>query len=87
MTGGLLTASAEYLRSREFIERLTATRLLARQAMAEGRRLDDAELAANLDLDPPIAALLFAFVEAWDISEQAIAHMAVQFAPSQEIRH
>ncbi|MER8492056.1 hypothetical protein NKH53_27985 [Mesorhizobium australicum] len=87
--GGLLATTSEYLRSREFIERLTATRLIARQAMHEGRQMTGAELAIHLDLDAPVAQLLFNFLDAWDISEAAIADIAAQLAaPKQgELRH
>ncbi|MER9573330.1 hypothetical protein NKI77_29775 [Mesorhizobium opportunistum] len=89
MIGGLLASTSEYLRSREFIERLTATRLVARQAMHEGRQLSGSELAAHLDLDEPVAQLLFNFLDAWDISEAAIADLAAHLAPAKqgEVRH
>ncbi|MER8491156.1 hypothetical protein NKH53_23240 [Mesorhizobium australicum] len=89
MSGGLLAASAEYLRSREFIERLTLARMVSRRAVMEGGRgLTDAELAEHLDLDPAIAGILFAFLEAWDLSEAALAEIATHLSPKQgEIRH
>jgi len=89
MTGGLLASTSEYLRSREFIERLTATRILARQAMREGRQLSGSELAVHLDLDEPVAQLLFNFLEAWDLSETALAEISAHLStPKQgEVRH
>ncbi|TPM15525.1 hypothetical protein [Mesorhizobium sp. B2-3-5] len=89
MSGGLLASIADHLRSREFIERLTMARLMARQAMVDGRPIGNDELATLLDLDPPVAQLLFNFIAAWDLSETALAEIATHMsAPRQrDIRH
>ncbi|MER9936502.1 hypothetical protein [Mesorhizobium sp. M0088] len=71
----------DYLRSREFIERLTATRLAARVATSKGKPLPDADLADGLGLPGEIAQMLFIFIEAWDLSEAAIAEIATHVAP------
>ncbi|TPN49353.1 hypothetical protein [Mesorhizobium sp. B1-1-7] len=70
-----------YLRSREFIERLTATRLAARVATVKGKPLTDDDLAQSLGLPSETAQMLFAFIEAWDLSEAAIAEIATHVAP------
>ncbi|TGP24994.1 MULTISPECIES: hypothetical protein [unclassified Mesorhizobium] len=70
-----------YLRSREFIERLTRTRLAARAATARGKSLTDDELAEGLGLPSEMAQMLFAFIEAWDLSEAAISQIAAHVAP------
>ncbi|TIQ46367.1 MAG: hypothetical protein E5X49_02055 [Mesorhizobium sp.] len=78
----------EHMRSREFIERLTVTRLAARKAIEAGGQLKDRELADGLGLPAPIAQILFTFIEAWDISEAAIAEIAAHVAPKDgEAKH
>ncbi len=80
----------EFLRSRAFIERLTATRLVAKNAISADGALSDAELAEGLGLPLPIAQILFTFMEAWDLSEAALAQIAAHHviaASEREAKH